>query len=64
MPPSATAARSATAGCERYGIDAAVHEFNCNWIAGLKEYSSSRHWKDYGAKLAEVFHDYFERVKP
>ena len=22
---------------ERYGIDAAVHEFNCNWIAGLKD---------------------------
>jgi hypothetical protein len=49
---------------ERYGIDAAVHEFNCNWIAGLKEYTSSGHWKDYGASLAEVFHDYFERVKP
>ena len=49
---------------ERYGIDAAVHEFNCNWIAGLKEYTSSRHWKDYGANLAEVFHDYFDRVKP
>ena len=49
---------------ERYGIDAAVHEFNCNWIAGLKDYTSSRHWMDYGASLAEVFHDYFERVKP
>jgi len=49
---------------ERYGIDAAVLEFNCNWIAGLKEYTSSRHWKDYGANLAEVFHDYFDRVKP
>ena len=21
----------------RYGIDAVVHEFNCNWIEGLKE---------------------------
>ena len=49
---------------ERYGIDAVVHEFNCNWVAGLKEYSSSRHWMDYGARLAEVFHDYFVRVKP
>ena len=49
---------------ERYGIDAAVHEFNCNWIAGLKEYTSSRHWRDYGASLAEVFEGYFERVKP
>ena len=27
-------------------------------------YTSSRHWKDYGANLAEVFHDYFDRVKP
>ena len=49
---------------ERYGIDAVVHEFNCNWVEGLKDYSSSAHWMDYGAKLAEVFHDYFVRVKP
>ncbi len=49
---------------ERYGIDAVVHEFNCNWVAGLKDYSSSRHWMDYGANLAEVLHDYFVRVKP
>ena len=49
---------------QRYGIDAVVHEFNCNWIAGLKEYTSSRHWMEYGGKLAEVFHDYFVRVKP
>ncbi len=44
---------------ERYGIDAAVHEFNCNWIAGLQDYPSARHWKDYGAALAEVFYAYF-----
>ncbi len=49
---------------ERYGIDAVVHELNCNWIAGLKDYTSSRHWRDYGASLAGVFHDYFERVGP
>ena len=49
---------------ERYGIDAAVHEFNCNWVEGLKDYTSSRHWMDYGAGLARVFHGYFERVKP
>jgi hypothetical protein len=48
----------------RYGIDAVVHEFNCNWIAGLKEPTSSRHWLDYGAGLARVLHDYFARVKP
>lgn len=49
---------------ERYGIDAAVHEFNCNWVEGVKDYTSSRHWMDYGAGLAGVFHDYFVRVKP
>jgi hypothetical protein len=49
---------------ERYGIDAAVHEFNCNWIAGLKDYPTARHWQAYGHKLAEVFYEYFEVVKP
>lgn len=49
---------------ERYGIDAAVHEFNCNWIAGLKQPTSSTHWREYGAGLARVFSDYFETVKP
>jgi hypothetical protein len=49
---------------ERYGIDATVHEFNCNWVEGVKDYTSSRHWMDYGAGLAGVFHDYFVRVKP
>jgi hypothetical protein len=47
---------------ERYGIDAAVHEFNCQWIAGLKEHPTAAHWQDYGAKLADVFYEYFERV--
>jgi len=49
---------------ERYGIDAVVHEFSCNWIEGLKDYPSARHWQTYGAQLAEVFHDYFAVVKP
>jgi Zinc carboxypeptidase len=49
---------------ERYGIDAVVHEFNCNSIAGLKEPTSSRRWMEYGAGLARVFHDYFVQVKP
>ena len=48
----------------RYGIDAAVHEFNCNWIEGLKQPSSSTHWREYGAGLARVFYDYFETVEP
>ncbi|MGO9201543.1 MAG: M14 family zinc carboxypeptidase [Limisphaerales bacterium] len=49
---------------ERYGIDAVVHEFNCNWIAGLKDYPSARHWQDYGASLATVFYEYFGSVRP
>ncbi len=49
---------------QRYGIDAAVHEFNCNWIEGLKQPTSSAHWREYGAGLARVFYEYFETVKP
>lgn len=49
---------------ERYGIDAVVHEFNCNWIAGLKDYPSARHWKAYGEGLADVLREYFLAVKP
>jgi len=48
---------------ERYGIDAVVHEFNCNWIAGLGVRPLGRNWSDYGEKLAEVFDDYFDRLK-
>jgi zinc carboxypeptidase len=49
---------------ERYGIDAVVHEFNCNWIAGLKDYPSAKHWQTYGEKLATVFYEYFGAVRP
>ena len=49
---------------QRYGIDAAVHEFNCNWIEGLKQPTSSAHWREYGAGLARVFYEYFETVTP
>lgn len=49
---------------QRYGIDAVVHEFHCNWIEGVKDYPSARHWQNYGGNLAIVFHDYFEAVKP
>jgi hypothetical protein len=48
----------------RYGIDAVVHEFNCNWIAGLNDYPSARHWRTYGASLATVLDEYFGRVRP
>jgi hypothetical protein len=49
---------------ERFGIDAAVHEFNVNWIAGLKDYPSGRHWQEYGAQLSRVLFEYFDTVKP
>jgi len=49
---------------ERYGIDAVVHELNCNWIASLNDYPSAAHWRDYGARLARGFAEYFDRVKP
>jgi hypothetical protein len=49
---------------QRYGIDAVVHELNCNWIEGVKDYPSARYWKEYGEKLAEVFEEYFRTVKP
>ena len=49
---------------QRYGIDAAVHEFNCNWIEGVQDYPSAARWMAYGDKLPAVFHDYFVRVKP
>jgi hypothetical protein len=48
----------------RYGIDAVVHELNCNWIEGVKDYPSARHWRTYGESLAEVFYEYFRLVKP
>ncbi|MES2692986.1 MAG: M14 family zinc carboxypeptidase [Verrucomicrobiota bacterium] len=43
---------------ERYGIDAVVHEFNANWIAGLKEYPQGKQWLNYGENLATVIHEY------
>lgn len=48
----------------RYGIDAAVHEFNTNIIATLKEPPQARHWVSYGENLATVFHEYLATVKP
>jgi hypothetical protein len=49
---------------ERYGIDAVVHEFNANWIAGLKDYPSAKHWQEYGSNLALVLYEYFGAIKP
>ena len=47
---------------QRYGIDAVVHEFNCNWIEGVRERPTARHWIEYGEKLPLVLRDYFVRM--
>jgi Zinc carboxypeptidase len=49
--------------CTRFGIDAAVHELNCNWIEGLTDYPSGQHWREYGAALVKVMNEYFESVQ-
>ncbi len=50
----------------RWGIDAAVHEFNTNviTIGGEKVAPLGRHWEDYGEGLARVFLDYFTETQP
>jgi zinc carboxypeptidase len=44
----------------RYGIDACVHELNVDWIAGLDDYPSGKHWELLGAQLCRVYYDYFD----
>ena len=44
---------------ERFGIDAAVHEFNCQWSAGLARPPLGRDWERYGASLVRVFDAWF-----
>jgi hypothetical protein len=63
-PSAATVSTLADGWLERYGIDATVHEFNCQWIAGLKERPTGRHWQRYGSDLARVLHDYFGPTLP
>jgi hypothetical protein len=48
----------------RYGIHACIHELNANWIRGLNDYPSSKHWQTYGEHLADVLLAYFEGQKP
>lgn len=50
----------------RYGIDAAVHEFNTNVItvAGQKVAPLGHHWENYGENLATVFFEYFGETAP
>ena len=48
---------------ERYGIDACILEFNCNWIAGLKPHPSASAWEQFGRQLRLVFFDYFGETR-
>jgi len=48
---------------ERYGIDACIMEFNCNWVAGLKQYPSGAAWQQFGRGLREVFFEYFGQIE-
>ena len=64
MPSSHNSGTLGDGWLERYDIDAVVHEFNCNWIAGLKDYPSARHWKTYGENLAQVLYDYLGATTP
>jgi hypothetical protein len=66
-PTNASFTNAGTLGdgwLQRFGIDATVHEFNANWIAGLKEYPQGKQWINYGENLATVFHEYLGAVKP
>jgi hypothetical protein len=44
---------------DRFGIDAVVHEFNCQWIAGRNEPPIGKQWERYGEDLARVLYEYF-----
>lgn len=39
----------------RYGIDACILEFNCNWAAGLDAYPTGAAWEEFGRGLRRVF---------
>ncbi len=43
----------------RFGIDGAILEFHCNYIAGLDQPALGRHWVTFGHGLAEAFDAYF-----
>jgi hypothetical protein len=44
----------------RYGIDACILEFNCNWAAGLNAYPTGAAWEDFGRRMRAVFLDYLD----
>ncbi len=44
----------------RFGIDGAVHEFNCQWIEKLGVGPLKEHWMSYGDALIDVFHEFLD----
>ena len=44
---------------ERFGIPAAVLEFNAHWIAGKQKAPLGADWQEFGRALPTVFTDYF-----
>lgn len=42
----------------RFGVDAVVHELNCNWIEGANDFPTAQRWREYGASLAGVLEEY------
>jgi murein tripeptide amidase MpaA len=47
----------------RFGIDGAILEFHCNFIAGLNQPALGRHWVTFGHGLVEAFDTYFRGVE-
>jgi len=47
---------------QRFGIDAVILEFNCNYIAGIKQPALGKHWMTFGSDLTTVFETYFAKV--
>jgi predicted deacylase len=47
----------------RFGIDAAILEFNCNDIVGLKAPALGKHWVTFGEGLSKAFKAYFESLE-
>jgi hypothetical protein len=48
---------------ERFGIPAAVLEFNAHWIAGKQRAPLGADWQEFGRALPTVFTDYFASSK-
>ena len=47
---------------QRFGIDAVILEFNCNYIEGIQQPALGQHWMTFGSGLAAAFDAYFAKV--